>query len=487
MSISRETTTTMANSMDTDDTDLMEWLDEFDFGDEANNTPESMVIDSQSTPEVTDVTNDGTFGPNTRSDGKNKLYRFILTFFPPDANMAWLAPERYFKNPKSMFDLWVGQYEICPTTGKLHCHIYVETNRKNAPRFCVVDKAIRKFHKVNIKLSRKSSPKQRQCAINYVVSEAKRAPGTNHFLWSGNKFQAAFDASYIQKPKRNSKKAKDEVQEEQRLWIESKPRHWQWDQIVHESEESKKLLFGCSAGEKYHKGRHAEDPRKTITNVIILYGAGGTGKTTHALAYGVEKEPIQECRYYRRNPDDGAFWGGGRTCYKGQPVIHYEEFTGQEAFSRLKEVCDIGKHGPAVNVKNGGAILNHETVIFTSNVHPAGWFHNLWDKDPKQWMPFNRRITEVRFYPAHRSDGRLNAPDEENPPYFIDQTKEFHEFAGDYNQALLHAEQNWPLREEPEPQPIVFVQGKSRTTVTNPFYDYCVTGADPLKGKLSPS
>lgn len=168
----------------------------------------------------------------------------------------------------------------------------------------------------------------------------------------------------------------------------------------------------------------------------------------------------------------------GRTCYKGQQVIHYEEFTGQEAFSRLKEVCDIGKSGPAVNVKNGGAVLNHDTVIFTSNVHPAGWFHNYWTKDPKQWLPFERRVTEVRFYPSHRPDGSLNAPDEENPPYFIDQTSEFKSFGGDYTQALAHAEKHWALQEEPDPQPMVFVPGKNDCNV-NDFFTYCQTGVDP--------
>lgn len=428
---------------------------------------------------------DDLFNAKQLRNGNNKINRFILTFFPDKAEPKYLSPCYYFKNPKSMFDLWVAQFEECPTTEKLHVHAYVECNRKNRPTFKYIHTHMRAFwSRVQIQLAKRSSQKQRQCAINYVTDARKRLPDTEFHKWSENKFDVNFceKTAAERSPKKDSKSSKDEQQEAQRLWIESKPRHWTWDQIVHENEESKKLLFGCTAGEKYHKGRHAEDPRRTITNVIIFYGAGGTGKTTEAQGWGAEEEPVQECRYYRRNPDDGAFWGGGRTCYKGQRILHYEEFSGQEAFSRLKEVCDIGKQGPAVNVKNGGAILNHDTVIFTSNLHPAAWFHKLWDQDPKQWYPFERRITEVRFYPSHRPDGSLNAPDSENPPYFVDQTQDFRNFGGDYDQVKEHAATHWPLKEVTEAQPMVMVPGRTNNSVpVAPVFEYARTGIDPTR------
>ena len=164
----------------------------------------------------------------------------------------------------------------------------------------------------------------------------------------------------------------------------------------------------------------------TIPGVVIMYGAGGTGKTTMCISYDAasDLEPQNE-RYYRRNHEDGSFWGGGRTAYNGQRVIHFEEFSGQEPFSRVKEVCDIGKEGPAVNIKGSGTELNHTTVLFSSNIHPAGWYHNLWKLDPKQFHPFWRRVTKVLFFPAKRPDGALNIPDEDNEPYFIDQTDDW--------------------------------------------------------------
>eukprot|EP00957_Ditylum_brightwellii_P055142 4179230-Ditylum_brightwellii.AAC.1 len=55
---------------------------------------------------------------------------------------------------------------------------------------------------------------------------------------------------------------------------------------------------------------------------------------------GEENKP-EEYWYYLRNYDDGNFWGGRSTSYRGQQVIHFDEFNGQEKFSDFKEICDI--------------------------------------------------------------------------------------------------------------------------------------------------
>jgi hypothetical protein len=150
-------------------------------------------------------------------------------------------------------------------------------------------------------------------------------------------------------------------------------------------------------------------------------------------------------RYYRRNTEDGNFWGGGRTAYRGQKIIHFEEFSGNEPFHKIKEVMDIGKPGCSVNIKGSGTELNHETVILTSNIHPAGWYRKMWRDDPKQFHPFWRRVTEVRFYPAMRKDREHNRPDVDNPPEYVDQTEEWKTFQGDYSQAVEHADLYRPL------------------------------------------
>nr|BAP99817.1 predicted replication-associated protein [Chaetoceros tenuissimus DNA virus type-II] len=380
-----------------------------------------------------------------------KIGRAIFTYFPPTSESKYLEPEFILGRAHvHRLSNWFSQYELCPTTDRKHIHAYVEFKRTARPKFSLLN-ALFESHGLgwNVRTARKSSPSQRQGAVNYVHKFETRLDGAEPFTWSENEDkELKFDPSFARYSKKDKRKARDDAIEEQRQYIESKPRIWTWDQIVHESEESKKLLVTCSWGKKYHEGRHAEDKRRDVTDVIIYYGAGGTGKTTMCMEHDSTSslEPRVE-RYYRRNPDDGNFWGGGRTAYKGQRVIHFEEFGGQEPFSRLKEVCDIGKPGPSVNIKGAGVDLNHHTVIFSSNIHPAGWYRHLWKDDPKQFHPFWRRVTRVKFFPSHRPDGTLNIPDEDTPPYIIDQTDEWKEFAGDYSKCMDHADVHWPVRE----------------------------------------
>jgi hypothetical protein len=375
-----------------------------------------------------------------------KLSRGILTFFPPDMDTRWLNPSSFFPNADELFNVWCGQFELAPSTDELHVHIYFEFKTSMRMRFDAFRKNIQNAgitSTINVRASGRASENQRRCAVNYVLKPSKRAPNTEGSVWAGCTVKGL---SYD--PTIDVKGEKKDQGELQRLHIESKPVSWTWDQIVHESEESKQLLCQCSWGPKYHSGRLTSDARRTIQEVIIMYGAGGTGKTTMAKAWGSDVQPEQSLRWYKRNYDDGHFFGGGATSYKGQSTLIYEEFEGQEPYSRLKEICDIGAEGPSVNIKNGGAILNHSTVIFTSNTHPAGFYKSLWEKDSKQFYPFNRRVTKVLFFPEFRLDGSPNTPDEDNPPYYQDQTEEWKSFGSDYNECVNHAQDVWPLREE---------------------------------------
>jgi len=410
--------------------------------------------------------------------GGNKLQRCIITIFPKDTDQKWLLPETYYGRQMSIISIWCGQFENCPKTGKLHAHLYVEFKNNHRPRFNAVARLIAFItgSPGDIKVPKRASPKQRNCAVNYVLKPEGRAIDTEPFIFSGNTSVIAYNPELAAQRKEPKNKTKKDTVQEQIDWIEAKPKHWTWDQIVHESKESKKLLATCSWGHKYHLGRHAEDPRRTIQQVIIFYGAGGTGKTTLAQKWDIREDEDFHSRYYKRNPDDGKFWGGGRTAYKGQRIIHLEEYCGQETAGNFKELCDLGKHGPSVNIKNSGTELNHETVIITSNVHPAGWYHNLCDKDKKQWSPISRRFTQVWFFPEKRPDGTPNSPSATEEPYYIDQTDEFKSFIHDYDRASKHAEKHWPLSQETL---VGFVDGESskrQRTSLEKFNNYVTMG-----------
>lgn len=402
------------------------------------------------------------------SDPTFRVSRALLTFFPNDTSPSWLEPKSYFSDCDRCIANWCGQFEICPDTDSLHAHVYLEFHNSTRKRFDQIRAAWR-LHglEVSLVVPKHSSAKQRQGAVNYCTSPAKIAHNTKPYFWPNNRNELKFVAN------KHSNKKKDDV-EKCRLWIESKPRIWTWDQIVHECEESKALLATCSWGPKYHAGRHAEDPRRAIQNVVILYGAGGTGKTTMCMQWGCKDDEAIAERYYRRNPDDGSFWGGGRTAYKGQRIIHFEEFVGQEPFSRLKECCDIGKPGPAVNIKGSGTELNHDTVLITSNVHPAGFYHNVWTEDPKQFHPFWRRVTKVLFFPPFRPDGNPNVPTELDPPYYVDQTNDWKDMQGSYDDCCDHAREYWPLKLKREPTELTLPEPKRSRS--DAFFEYCATG-----------
>lgn len=407
-----------------------------------------------------------------------RIGRAMITVHPIDDDPKWLLPETYFTDIADTFETWCGQFERAPTTNTLHLHLYVEFTRNRRPKFASLKAIFAPYSlvSVDLRVPKISSKNQRQCAVNYVLDALKRAPSTESYVWAGCTKPAVFCQATADK-RRPKAESKDETQ---RKWIESKPRSWSWDQIVHESEESKILLCSCSFGPKYHSGRAAEVPVRLIQNVIIFYGAGGTGKTTLAHKWDINADEDVTERYYRRNPDDGTFWGGGQSAYRGQRILHLEEFCGNEPLNRIKEVCDVGKAGPYVNIKNGGRALNHDTVLFTSNSHPAAWYRNKMSNDNKQWRPFARRITQVWFFPEKRPDGSDNVPDDQNPPYYIDQTTDFQDqdFVKSYEVACNHAETHWPMSD-----PDVMTDGISHPPTFNPaskrqldFTDYARTG-----------
>jgi len=374
---------------------------------------------------------------------KSKIGMGILTIFPGSNHVSFLEPSTYLDNPEDQLEQWCGKFEICPKTDKLHAHIFFKFKPQFRKTFNQIRNLVTKVTGKGFDLQRTKgrSINAIQCAINYVLKDESKDPNSLPYIWNGS---CAWDQATWDK--RSAKKISEH--EQQRQWIESKPKSWTWAQILHESDESKALLCKCSWGKGYHDTRMATTERRTITNVIIMFGAGGTGKTTFARNWdSKDGEDIYE-RYYKRNSDDGHFWGGGPSAYRGQRVVHFEEFSGSEPISRMKEYIDVTNNGPFVNIKGSGVHLNHETVIITSNDHPASWYHKYWKSDPKQWYPFQRRVTQVWFFPETRPDGTPNRPASDGlPGSYVDMTDDWKAIDDQFDMALKHAEDHWPIRD----------------------------------------
>jgi|SaaInlStandDraft_1057018.scaffolds.fasta_scaffold10063_2 hypothetical protein len=383
-------------------------------------------------------------------DSRRRITKALLTVFHDVVDASKIDPASYFGEDWSQrLKTWVAKWERCTTTSQLHAHIYLDMKSDQRIQInSLMDLVNPVSPRNNIKLPKYANIDCRKFMINYVLKPDTSEPGVEPYLWSVNKNEHfKFDQELWDQRKGKDKRttAKDERDEKIIAFIESFPVWKSYDEILHTNLESKLLLAACGWSRKYHQSRLASEPRRTITEVVIMYGVGGSGKTTMAKNWntGDVDEP-EEYRYYRRNYDDGNFWGGGSTSYRGQRVIHFDEFNGQEKFSDFKEICDIGSQGKPINVKNSGAFLNHESVVLTSNVHPAYWYHNVWMKDKHMWSPFNRRVTTVLFFPELRPDGSRNEACSDKDYFYVDQTEEFRNFTT-WEMAIEHSETHWPF------------------------------------------
>lgn len=448
------------------------------------------TIASVDIPVNWDFDDDITFSTNSNEDNLStftstveksgsKLTRVLITGFPTDDNPKWLNPTTYFDIHQVV--TWVAQFEVTPTTNKLHFHAYAEFHRDHRIRFQQLCKVLedKLGSHPNVRVPKGRSDKQRSCAINYCLKnldiDGHRKRNTEPFVFSATNEKFEFDKDLFKTPKKMSKK--EELAEVQRQWIESKDPTLTWDQIVHENEESKQLFFGAHGpGKSYHEGRMQGCPRRKIKNILVFYGAGGTGKTTLAENWDIQQGEFDGARLYQRNDDDGKFWGGGATAYKGQRIIHLEEFSGASlSVNMFKKVCDINKTGPNVNIKGRGGYLNHDTVIITSNKHPAAWWPNHFTDHPEDFDAVIRRITQVFFFPKHRPDGSLNRPTEGTPPFWIDQTEDITDMykngEAQYSDLAEHARTHWYLPNSGAKSPSF-----NEPSTTDRFHNYCKTG-----------
>lgn len=394
----------------------------------------------------------------TTGSDSERLYCFMVTLWPDNQDPKWLRPSTYGFLEENL-TRWGGQYEIAPETGTLHAHLFVELRHP----LRMARKKIRGYF--NARLTSKNCnirPVARtkaniQRVINYVLKPDTRVDGSPYALEPNEHIKhMAFDHGVWEKRKPTLPKSEMKWQK-QVDWILSKPAHWTWSKIVHESYESQLLLGNCAAGRSFHNDRMSNQPRRNIEECVLLYGAGGTGKTTFARNIGTDDDGSLDHRVYLRNFLE-EFWGSGSTAYNGQPWIHLEEFNGQEAFGFLKQIADTsdGAVGPAVKTKGSGTHLNHRGIVITSNYHPATWYRGVWKSDPKQWWPFARRITKVLFFPEFLEDGSPNQPGQNGQTdlYYVDQTDEFRVFSKDYIEAMVHCNRHWPAKEESDEEEI---------------------------------
>ncbi len=155
------------------------------------------------------------------------------------------------------------------------------------------------------------------------------------------------------------------------------------------------ILEGCSTREvalahtevfiKYHNGlakfrNLLIEPRNWVTEVTVLWGKTGTGKSRMA------REMLHD--YWVWAPQRGMWFDG----YEGHEDVIMEEFRGQEQIDRGTLLMMLDRYECPVQVKGGTVEFCPKRVVITSPIHPKRWYENEGDDKIEQFL---RRLTTV--------------------------------------------------------------------------------------------
>lgn len=123
-------------------------------------------------------------------------------------------------------------------------------------------------------------------------------------------------------------------------------------------------------------------PRQHQTKCIVLWGPGGTGKST--LARNLAKKMYPEEVHYSK--DNTKWWPN----YAGEKVVIIDEFKGCLTLTDFKRMIDTGPW--TVEVKGGHRQFTSELVIICSNTPPERWYsHEVMEGNREA---FQRRLEE---------------------------------------------------------------------------------------------
>ncbi len=154
-------------------------------------------------------------------------------------------------------------------------------------------------------------------------------------------------------------------------------------------------LFGEFPGTHLRFFRHAAALRsqflstqtRVTPKVEIHWGPTGAGKTHHVYASHAASDIYRVMDPRSRNDIP---WMDG---YIGQPVIFFDEFTGQAPLGWLLQVCD--KYPLMAQIKGGTTYIVPLIIYFASNINPTEWWP---EAHLAQTDAFFRRVTLTKEY-----------------------------------------------------------------------------------------
>jgi len=121
-------------------------------------------------------------------------------------------------------------------------------------------------------------------------------------------------------------------------------------------------------------------PRKWLTELHIVTGKSGIGKSRNAWNDYPDAYPLRKC-------NTGTLWWDG---YENHETVIIDDFYGWMPFDTLLRIAD--RYPMLVDTKGGAVQFTAKRIIITSNDIPKDWYPNV-SCIPKRWNALLRRIT----------------------------------------------------------------------------------------------
>ncbi len=125
-------------------------------------------------------------------------------------------------------------------------------------------------------------------------------------------------------------------------------------------------------------------------NIMLLYGATGTGKTRAVYSRWKDSE-----EFWRMPINNGTPWFDDYDMHK---KVLMDDFAGRSSKMSLVMLLQLLDRYPVrVPVKGAHTWWMPTKIVITSNIHPRDWYN--WEKREEQYRALKRRITQtIEFF-----------------------------------------------------------------------------------------
>lgn len=226
----------------------------------------------------------------------------------------------------------IGQWEVCPTTQKKHYQGYLEL--KNPMTMGALKKLLND-NSAHIEPRRGSQ----KSAIAYVTKEATRMKDMPLYEWGDKNNQG----------KRND--------------LEEAVARLKSGATINEIIDEIPSMLRLDKNLERYKQRQNNEKRNWCTEVIVLHGLPGSGKTRQVY------EENKDTEVYVLPEATSAQWFDG---YEGQDVVLIDDFEGTIRYNFLLQLCD--RYPMRVNTKGGFVNWKPKKIYITSNKEPELWY-----------------------------------------------------------------------------------------------------------------